>query len=513
MATASDLLTEEFTCPVCLELLNDPVTVACGHSFCRECLESYWGQTDHTECCCPQCRETFTPRPVLRRNTLLAGVLEKVKTTQAFKVPVPGPGYAVPGPGYAGPGDVSCDSCTRLKFKAEKFCLVCLANFCDIHLKPHRDGEAFKRHSLVDPVQNPGERFCPHHESLLKLFCRTDQTCICWLCTDQEHRSHDTVLAESAWAEKKSSAQRESQLCEELFIKLIHFIKQLQDKVTALMEESERAVVSQAEKLIKQLEQELTELSKRNEDLEQLAETEDQIHFLQNFQSVCAHPKAGYLPNVTLETQNTFGLVQKAVSDLEDSIEKICKKEIVKISQTDSCPLTLDPKTVHRELWLSQGNRKVMWREKKTQISPDCPERFDGFAQVLCTEGLFGTCYYWEIEWSGNSIGIGVAYKGIDRKGGADSCSLGRNDKSWSLLCFGSSYSAWHNNKKTAFTASGSNKVGVYLDCPAGSVSFYSISDTDTMTLLHRFESTFTEHLYPGFLLPCFNSSLRICQI
>lgn len=196
MATASDLLTEEFTCPVCLELLNDPVTVACGHSFCRECLESYWGQTDHTECCCPQCRETFTPRPVLRRNTLLAGVLEKVKTTQAFKVPVPGPGYA-------GPGDVSCDSCTRLKFKAEKFCLVCLANFCDIHLKPHRDGEAFKRHSLVDPVQNPGERFCPHHESLLKLFCRTDQTCICWLCTDQEHRSHDTVLAESAWAEKK----------------------------------------------------------------------------------------------------------------------------------------------------------------------------------------------------------------------------------------------------------------------------------------------------------------------
>ncbi|MGH0167338.1 UNVERIFIED_CONTAM: hypothetical protein FKN15_073683 [Acipenser sinensis] len=363
--------------------------------------------------------------------------------------------------------------------------------------------------------------------------------------TNQEHRSHDTVLAESAWAEKKiqlgetqteiqqrmwvrrkeleelkqavkflkSSAQRESQLCEELFIKLIHFIKQLQDKVTALMEESERAVVSQAEKLIKQLEQELTELSKRNEDLEQLAETEDQIHFLQNFQSVCAHPKAGYLPNVTLETQNTFGLVQKAVSDLEDSIEKICKKEIVKISQTDSCPLTLDPKTVHRELWLSQGNRKVMWREKKTQISPDCPERFDGFAQVLCTEGLFGTCYYWEIEWSGNSIGIGVAYKGIDRKGGADSCSLGRNDKSWSLLCFGSSYSAWHNNKKTAFTASGSNKIGVYLDCPAGSVSFYSVSDTDTMTLLHRFESTFTEHLYPGFLLPCFNSSLRICQI
>ncbi|MGH0177996.1 UNVERIFIED_CONTAM: hypothetical protein FKN15_076111 [Acipenser sinensis] len=311
----------------------------------------------------------------------------------------------------------------------------------------------------------------------------------------------------------KSSKQRESQLCEELFIKLIHFIKQLQDKVTALMEESERAVVSQAEKLIKQLEQELTELSKRNEDLEQLAETEDQIHFLQNFQSVCAHPKAGYLPNVTLETQNTFGLVQKAVSDLEDSIEKICKKEIVKISQTDSCPLTLDPKTVHRELWLSQGNRKVMWREKKTQISPDCPERFDGFAQVLCTEGLFGTCYYWEIEWSGNSIGIGVAYKGIDRKGGADSCSLGRNDKSWSLLCFGSSYSAWHNNKKTAFTASGSNKIGVYLDCPAGSVSFYSVSDTDTMTLLHRFESTFTEHLYPGFLLPCFNSSLRICQI
>ncbi|MGH0123482.1 UNVERIFIED_CONTAM: hypothetical protein FKN15_022707 [Acipenser sinensis] len=178
--------------------------------------------------------------------------------------------------------------------------------------------------------------------------------------------------------------------------------------------------------------------------------------------------------------------------------------------RTDSCQLTLDPNTAHRQLCLSEGNRKVTLRGE-TQRYPHHPERFDVYAQVLCREGLSGTRCYWEIEWSGGWAYIGVTYKGISRKGGDRSCRLGFNDKSWSLRCSDSSYTARHNNNHTAITAPRSPRIRVYLDFNAGTLSFYGISDT--MTLLHRFQTTFTEPLYPGFGLHYSDSSVTICQL
>ncbi|MGH0140789.1 UNVERIFIED_CONTAM: hypothetical protein FKN15_035291 [Acipenser sinensis] len=175
----------------------------------------------------------------------------------------------------------------------------------------------------------------------------------------------------------------------------------------------------------------------------------------------------------------------------------------------NSCQLTLDPNTAHRELCLSEGNRKVTCR-RETQRYQDHPERFDDWDQVLCREGLTGTRCYWEIEWSGEGADIGVTYKGISRKGMDDSCGLGYNDKSWSLECSDSSYTALHNNNETAITAPRSPRIGVYLDFNAGTLSFYGVSDT--MTLLHRFQTTFTEPLYPGFGLD-YDSSVTICQL
>ncbi|XP_058872155.1 tripartite motif-containing protein 16-like [Acipenser ruthenus] len=174
-----------------------------------------------------------------------------------------------------------------------------------------------------------------------------------------------------------------------------------------------------------------------------------------------------------------------------------------------SCQLTLDPNTAHRELCLSEGNRKVT-RSRETQPYPDHPERFYSYLQVLCREGLSETRCYWEIECSGRGNFIGVTYKGISKKGDS-SCILGSNDKSWSLECSGSSYYAWHNNNHTAITAPRSPRIGVYLDFNAGILSFYRVSDT--MTLLHRFQTTFTEPLYPGFRLYCYDSTVTICQL
>ncbi|XP_062308082.1 stonustoxin subunit beta-like [Osmerus eperlanus] len=175
-----------------------------------------------------------------------------------------------------------------------------------------------------------------------------------------------------------------------------------------------------------------------------------------------------------------------------------------------ACELTLDPNTAYRKLSLSEDNRKVTWGEQE-QPYPDHPKRFDDCAQVLCREGLSGRCY-WEAEWSGRGwVSIAVTYKGISRRGRGDDCELGYNNKSWSLECHGNSYYARHNKKRTAIPDPPSHRVGVYLDWPAGTLSFYTVS-SDTLTHLHTFHSTFTEPLYPVFRVGL-DSSVSLCQV
>ncbi|XP_020336061.1 uncharacterized protein LOC109889189 [Oncorhynchus kisutch] len=175
-----------------------------------------------------------------------------------------------------------------------------------------------------------------------------------------------------------------------------------------------------------------------------------------------------------------------------------------------ACELPLDLNTAHRLLTRSQENRKVTWLEE--QPYPDHPERFKQREMVLCREALSGRCY-WEAEWSFRSY-MGMTYKGINRNKGDDDGVLGSNDKSWSLHCSDKSYSASHNKSATdiPFPSSGSHKVGVYLDWPAGTLSFYSVT-SDTLTHLHTFHTTFTEPLYAGFwLLEC-NTSVSLCKV
>ncbi|XP_076132109.1 NACHT, LRR and PYD domains-containing protein 12-like isoform X2 [Alosa pseudoharengus] len=178
--------------------------------------------------------------------------------------------------------------------------------------------------------------------------------------------------------------------------------------------------------------------------------------------------------------------------------------------------LALDPDTANQSLLLSESNRKVTHVTEKCPY-PDHPKRFDEWHQVLCQEGL-SECYYWETEWSGTGADIGVAYESIERKGTRDVCGFRRNDKSWCLSCSGKSYSAWHNNEETALGApdSGSSRVGLYLDWPAGTLSFYSVSsDTSSPTFLshlHTFHLTFTEPLYPGFRVKA-DSSVYLCEM
>ncbi|KAK0130948.1 Stonustoxin subunit beta [Merluccius polli] len=172
---------------------------------------------------------------------------------------------------------------------------------------------------------------------------------------------------------------------------------------------------------------------------------------------------------------------------------------------TDACGLTLDPNTASRRLSLSEDHRKVM-RTEEDQSHPDHPERFDSQYQVLCREGLTGRCY-WEVERRGD-VGIGVTYRGITRRGGGDDSRLGENNKSWCLYCDdGGRYTVWYNGSITSIPLPPSvpTRVGVYVDRPAGSLSFYRVSpgvggSSHTLTHIHTFCTTFTqEDLLPGF--------------
>uniref|UniRef100_A0A8C2DTF2 Uncharacterized protein n=1 Tax=Cyprinus carpio TaxID=7962 RepID=A0A8C2DTF2_CYPCA len=177
-----------------------------------------------------------------------------------------------------------------------------------------------------------------------------------------------------------------------------------------------------------------------------------------------------------------------------------------------ACDLTLDPNTANTKLILSEDNKNVKCVEN--QSYPDHPERFDAWSQVLCRESLSGRCY-WEAERSGRAAVIAVTYKKIQRKGGSNHCVFGRNESSWCLNYFKNTFTASHNKKTTdiRISSGSSSRVGVYVDVPAGILSFYSVSDTNTLTHLHTFKSKFTESLYAGFGFYYFNSSVSLLRL
>ncbi|XP_076744895.1 NACHT, LRR and PYD domains-containing protein 3-like [Maylandia zebra] len=179
-----------------------------------------------------------------------------------------------------------------------------------------------------------------------------------------------------------------------------------------------------------------------------------------------------------------------------------------------SCQLTIDTNTVNTKLQLSDNNRKVTQVEE-VQSYPDHPDRFDVY-QLLCRNGLTGRCY-WEVEWRGN-VCISVSYRSIRRKGVSYDCWFGWNDQSWSLECDEDDdddpFTVWHNSIGTSISSSSSssvsNRAAVYVDCPAGTLSFYRVS-SDTLIHLHTFNTTFTQTLYPGFLFLSRGASVSLC--
>ncbi|XP_067248979.1 tripartite motif-containing protein 16-like [Chanodichthys erythropterus] len=534
----------EFMCPVCLDLLKDPVAIPCGHSYCKICITGCWDQEDQKRVySCPQCRQTFSPRPALAKNTILAEMVEKLKKIK------------LPADCYAGAGDVQCDVCTGRKHKAVKSCLLCLNSYCQNHLEQHESLFKGKRHNLTEATGQLQEMICPKHNKILEVFCRTDQKCICVLCTIDEHKNHDTVSAAAQTTEKqhqlketqklfqqriqqrekdlqqlreaveshKRSAQTAVEDSERIFTELIRSIERSRSEATQRIRDQEKTAVSRAEGRLERLEQEINDLRRRDAELEQLSHTQDHIHFLQSFQSLSAPPESTDVNDDPFSSLSSFDGVRESVRQLRDKLEDFCKEELKKISDrvtfTNIVPrtrndflqyshqFTLDSNTVNKYLLLSESNRVITDTFPEFQPYPDHPDRFEGYLQVLCRESVCGRCY-WEIEWSGR-VRISVSYKSISRKGSGKECGFGYNNQSWSLLCSSSRYSFKHNKIRTDLPVkSTSRRIGVYVDHSAGTLSFYSVSG-DTMSLIHTVQTTFTQPLYPGFAVG--SGSVKLC--
>ncbi|XP_034053159.1 E3 ubiquitin/ISG15 ligase TRIM25-like isoform X2 [Gymnodraco acuticeps] len=308
---------ETFSCSICLDLLKDPVTTSCGHSYCMKCIEGFWDGEDEKKIhSCPQCRQSFTPRPVLLKNTMLAALVEELKKTGLQAAPAD--------LCYAGAEDVACDVCTGRKLRACKSCLVCLASYCDKHLQPHYEVAPLKKHKLVEPSKKLQENICSRHDEVMKMFCRTDQQCICYLCSVDEHKGHDTVSAAAERTERQrelegsrqniqqriqdgekevkllqqeveavnGSADKAVEDSEKMFTELIRLMEKRSSDVKQQVRSQQKREVSRVRELQEKLEQEISELKRRDAELKLLSHTEDHNQFLHSYPSLPALSEA-----------------------------------------------------------------------------------------------------------------------------------------------------------------------------------------------------------------------------
>ncbi|XP_067441697.1 E3 ubiquitin-protein ligase TRIM39-like [Thunnus thynnus] len=543
MSTGSCLLSEDqFLCCICLDVFTDPVTTPCGHNFCKNCITEYWNV--NVPCQCPMCKEIFNTRPELHVNTLFSEVVSQFRQEAQQKASSSSSEQQA-----AKPGEILCDVCTGTKLKALKSCLVCLTSYCETHLEPHLTMSGLKRHQLMDPVENLEGRMCMKHDKPLELFCKTDQTCVCMLCSVLDHKTHEFVPLKEEYEGKKAElekteaeipqmiqkrrlkiqeikhsvdlskedADREKAEGVQVFTALKESVERSLNELIETIEEKQRTTEKQAEDFIKELEQEISELMKRSSEVKQLSRSEDHLHLLQNFLSLKAALPTKDWTEVSVRPPSYEGTVMRAVTQLEETLSKEMKKLVeaeLKRVQQYAVDVTLDPHTAHPKLILSDDGKQVNHGDVKKNL-PNNPERFSSCVCVLGKQSFSSSRFYFEVQVEGKTDwALGVARESINRKG---QITLRPQNGFWTIrLRNGDEYEACAGPAVSLSLKSRPQKVGVFVDYEEGLVSFY---DVDAAALIYSFTGcSCTEKLYPYFC-PCPNDGgknsapLIICPV
>uniref|UniRef100_A0A8B9JR90 Bloodthirsty-related gene family, member 2 n=1 Tax=Astyanax mexicanus TaxID=7994 RepID=A0A8B9JR90_ASTMX len=521
MASSIPILSEDqLLCSICLDVLTDPVSTPCGHNFCKSCLAGHWDKSYH--CKCPLCNKIFENRPDLSVNTFISETAAHFIKTAEIKA-----------------------------------------------RRAHKHTPNLKKHTLIDPVENQEDYVCQKHEKPLELFCRDDQTCVCLLCTVTDHKTHNIIPVGEASGERKNHMKKtqidlkkmiQSRLEKtemikqslalskkgiedetaggvEVFTALMRSIERSQAELLEVMEEKQKAAERQAEEFIKDLKQEITELKRRDTELEQLSHTEDHLHLLQVYPSQFIRPQAKNWTDISLTTHSSMDILGPSFSQLQKTLNKEFEKELQKrklrsLKKTGSkainwfmknwrmilsllpllafififlmpgsmwtsvyADVTLDPDTAHPNLVLSDDGKQVRCGDKKQNL-PDNPERFNKCVNVLGKKGFSSGRFYYEVqvsrktEWT-----LGVARESINRKG---QIKLNPQNGFWTVaLRNGNEYYAGAGPSVLLSLREEVQKVGVFVDYEEGLVSFY---DVEARSHIYSFTGqSFTEKLYPYF--------------
>ncbi|XP_076020585.1 E3 ubiquitin-protein ligase TRIM39-like [Genypterus blacodes] len=529
MSAASCLRSEDqFLCSICLEVFTDPVSTPCGHNFCKSCITQHWDSD--VLCVCPLCNEMFCTQPKLRVNTFISQMAAEFRQSTQKEASRRSEEPA------AKPGEVQCDICTGTKLKAIKSCLKCEASYCETHLEPHLTAARLRSHQLIHPVDNLEDRMCKKHNETLKLFCRTDQTCVCLICPVLDHKNHEFVPLEEEYEGKKSelekmvaelqqkiqltllkiqemkqsaklsreAADRERADGDQVFTALKQLVEKIQADFRKTMEEKQRSTEKQTEDFIKELQQELSGQRERTADVEKLLLSEDHLHLLQSFSSIGSAPPTKDWTQVRVHQRSHEGSVVKAVAQLEETISKEVKlQEKVELRriQQFAVDVTLDPDTAHPVLILSDDEKQVHRGDVRKKL-PDKPQRFDPCGCVLAKQSFSSGRFYFEVQVKGKTgWDLGVTRETSKRKG---PITLSPQEGYWAV---GSGnvdeYKAHDVPYVPLSLKSEPERVGVFVDYEEGLVSFY---DVDAATLIFSFTGcSFTHKLLP-FLYPALHN-------
>ncbi|XP_063786699.1 E3 ubiquitin/ISG15 ligase TRIM25-like [Pseudophryne corroboree] len=507
---ASADVRQELDCSICLSIYTDPVTLRCGHNFCRVCidrvLDTQEGSGAYT---CPECRATFRRRPALIRSITLCNIVGRFLSTW---------------PDQEETG-IFCTYCIHSPVPAAKSCLLCEASLCDKHLRVHSKSA---EHVLCHPTTALGNRKCSIHKELFRYYCTEDAACICVYCSTGEHRGHLVESLDDASEKKKeklrnvlqklttkrTETEKRVQSLQErrredqgkaagvtetvtaLFRDIRRQLEDLEKRVLSEISRQEQRVLLSVSDLIQQLEIKKDEMSRKMRHIEELCNMSDPVTVLQE-------PDTGDL----CDTEDTerhdiqvrgagdldVGLISGTLHTLSDIITGINTGIYVQ-EYTD---LLLDIATAGDNILIS-GDRKTASRSDINQNHPVTPERFEG-NQVISIRRFSSGRHYWEVDVS-KSVwwGVGMCYPSIDRRG--DPSYIGYNNKSWCVYRCNDQYSVIHDSTVIRLPDNiPCDRVRVYLDHGAGQLSFYSICDP--IRHLHTYTAVLTEPLHAALWL------------
>ncbi|KAG9470551.1 hypothetical protein GDO78_017353 [Eleutherodactylus coqui] len=537
---ASAGLRTELECSICLHIYTDPVTLRCGHNFCRVCIDQVLNtQNGSGVYSCPECREEFQERPELRRNITLCNIVENFLSTQPHQKEITG---------------IRCTYCVDSPVPAVKSCLMCEASLCDKHLKVHSKSA---EHVLSEPSTNPESRKCSVHKELFKYYCAKDATCICVSCSlAGEHRGHRVEMLDEASEKKKKKLRnvlqkliRKKEKTEERVRSLEEQRRKAQEKstgeaerVTALfidirrrLDDQEKRVLSEISRRGEQVSLSLTdviqklkvkkgELSRKMRHIEELCNMTDPLTLLQETDGNLCDPEEeggdedmgrhdggdedmGGHDGGDEDTREHDGGDEdtgghdgsdwgvELISHLSDTLSDLIR--YVTFYVQGPADILLDVNTASNRILISD-DLKTATCTGISQNRLETLERFQ-YHQVMSRRGFTSGRHYWDVEISRSGVWrVGMCYPSIDRRG--HQSHIGDNNKSWGL-CGGwgcNKCSVIHNSKVIQFPHQiSSARVRICLEYEAGRLSFYELCDP--IIHLKTFTSTFTEPLHAIF--------------